>query len=63
MHEAGLLAAAVAEALAAGGPSTDTGSGTPGALPVACVMCGAAHEVFPDKGGHQVEAVMTWATA
>lgn len=31
MHEAGLLAAAVAEALAAGGPAGSTGSGAPGA--------------------------------
>jgi hypothetical protein len=118
MHEAGLLAAAVAEALVAGGPAGVVGPGTPGARPVAieirvhdpihiapeaarmhaelalrarglddvaitvivdpvaCVICGVANEVhadhpfcdgcgwpLPDRGGHQVEAIMTWAPA
>jgi hypothetical protein len=44
--------------------------------PVVCVLCGAPNEVhadhpfcescgwpLPDQGGHQVEAVMTWAPA
>lgn len=116
MHEAGLLAAAVAEALAAGGPEGSAGPGTTGARPVLlevhvcdpihiapesarlhaelalrarglndvaievtadpveCVMCGVSNEAraehpfcsdcgwpLPDKGGHQVEAVMHWA--
>jgi hypothetical protein len=115
MHEAGLLAAAVAEAMEAGAPAGATGSGTPGARPVAieirihdpihiavesarlhaelalrarglsdvaitviadpvaCVLCGVENEVYadhpfcdacgwplPDRGGHQVEAVLTW---
>jgi hypothetical protein len=39
MHEAGLLAAAIADALAAAGPDESTGSGTPGARrPVAVVI-------------------------
>ncbi len=116
MHEAGLLAAAVAEALAAGGPP-DQGPGTAGARrpvaihirvhdpmhvapesarlhaelalrargldgvaitvtadPVTCTMCDVANEVradhpfcdacgwpLPDRGGHAVEAVVSWA--
>jgi hypothetical protein len=44
--------------------------------PVNCGMCGVENDVYadhpfcdgcgwplPDKGGHQVEAVMTWAQA
>ena len=38
MHEAGPPAVVVAEALAAGGPSGDTGSGTPGARSVAVIV-------------------------
>ena len=118
MHEAGLLAAAVAEALAAGGPEGSAGPGTSGARPVSfevtvhdpihispesarmhaelallarglgdveisvicdpvvCLMCEVSNEVssehpfcsecgwpLPDKGGHQIEAVMRWAPA
>jgi hypothetical protein len=118
MHEAGLLAAAVAEALAAGGPEGSAGPGTSGARPVAleitvhdpihispeaaqlhaelalrarglddvaitvtadpvvCLMCEVSNEVraehpfcaqcgwpLPDKGGHQVEAVIRWGPA
>jgi hypothetical protein len=119
MHEAGLLAVAIAEALAAGGPEAATDSGAPGAWrpvavairihdpihvapeaarmhaelalrargfddvvievtadPVVCVMCNAENEAhadhpfcdecgwpLPDRGGHAVEAVATWAPA
>jgi hypothetical protein len=119
MHEAGLLAAAIAEALAAHGPGETAGSGASGARrpiaveirvhdpihigvdsarlhaelalrarglegvaievsadPVACPMCDVANEVhadhpfceacgwpLPDKGGHQVEAVVRWPAA
>ena len=118
MHEAGLLAAVVAEALAAGGPEGSTGPGMSGARPVflevtvhdpihispesahlhaelalrarglddvgisvtadpvVCLMCEVSNEArsehpfcsecgwpLPDKGGHQVEAVMRWAQA
>ena len=117
MHEAGLLAAAIADALATGGPAGSTGPGTPGARrlvaisirvldpvhvapesarmhaelalrarglvdvpidvtadPVDCAMCGVPNEVhadhpfcegcgwpLPDRGGHAVEAVASWA--
>jgi hypothetical protein len=117
MHEAGLLAAAVAEALAAGEPDGATSPVTSGARrpvaieihvhdpmhvapesalfhaqlalrargleevevrvtadPVTCVMCDAANEVradhpfcsecgwpLPDRGGHAVTAVASWA--
>jgi hypothetical protein len=119
MHEAGLLAAAIAEALAAGEPDAEAGSGTPGARrpvaveirvhdpihvapesarmhaelalracglddvaievtadPVVCGMCDVANEAhadhpyceacgwpLPDRGGHQVEAVVRWEAA
>lgn len=118
MHEAGLLAAAIADALAAG-PEDEAGSGNPGARrpvavairvtdpihigvdsarmhaelalrarglddvaievtadPVTCPMCDASNQVeashpfceacgwpLPDKGGHQVEAVIRWSDA
>lgn len=119
MHEAGLLAAAIAEALAAGAPEAVTDTGAPVARrpvaisirihdpihvapeaarmhaelalrarglhdvaievtadPVVCVMCNAENEAhadhpfcdecgwpLPDRGGHAVEAVATWAPA
>ena len=117
MHEAGLLAAAVAEALAAGEPDGPKGPGAAGARrpvaldirvhdpmhvaaesarlhaeialrdrglddvvirvtadPVVCAMCDVSNDVqaghpfcsecgfpLPDRGGHAVEAVVTWA--
>ena len=119
MHEAGLVAAAIAEALAVGESGGARGSGIPGARrpiaveirvhdpihvapesarmhaelalrarglddvdievtadPVVCGMCEVANEAYadhpyceacgwplPDKGGHQVEAVIRWAAA
>jgi hypothetical protein len=42
MHEAGLLAVAVAEALAAGGPGGQAGSGDPGAPPAGVTVSEAA---------------------
>jgi hypothetical protein len=119
MHEAGLLAAAIANALAAAGPGEAAGSEAGGARrpvaveirvldpihvgvesallhaelalrarglegipievtadPVVCPMCDAANEVhadhpyceacgwpLPDKGGHQIEAVVRWSAA
>jgi hypothetical protein len=117
MHEAGLLAAAIADALAVPGPDEAGGSGLPGARrpvavevrvhdpihvgvesarlhaelamrarglgdgpvevsadPVACPMCDVINEVdsshpfceacgwpLPDRGGHQVEALVRWS--
>ena len=119
MHEAGLLAAAIAEALAAGAPDAGEDPATTGvrrpvaiairihdpihvapeaarmhaelalrarglddvrievtADPVVCGMCNAENEAhadhpfcdecgwpLPDRGGHAVEAIATWAPA
>ncbi|MHB8958687.1 MAG: hypothetical protein ACYDAN_03560 [Candidatus Limnocylindrales bacterium] len=119
MHEAGLLAAAIADALAAPGPDQAAGSVAAGerrpvavtirvldpihvgvesarmhadlalrarglegvpvevtADPVVCPMCDVDNEVhadhpfceacgwpLPDRGGHQVEAVVRWSAA